>query len=146
MYTYQTVVRYEDLDAQGRVKIPAILNYLQNAAVMNAAAVGYDIDRMAELDLCWVVMCWDVKLGRRIRWNEALTVETWPYQFYGSIGKRGSAYFPRREKCWRRRILGGRCSVSRIKQWLMCRPKWRRLFRRAGKLHSHCTAPEERRR
>ena len=28
MYTYQTVVRYEDLDAQGRVKIPAILNYL----------------------------------------------------------------------------------------------------------------------
>ena len=51
MYTYQTVVRYEDLDAQGRVKIPAILNYLQNAAVMNAAAVGYDIDRMAELDL-----------------------------------------------------------------------------------------------
>ena len=89
MYTYQTVVRYEDLDAQGRVKIPAILNYLQNAAVMNAAAVGYDMDRMAELDLCWVVMCWDVKLGRRIRWNEALTVETWPYQFYGSIGKRG---------------------------------------------------------
>ena len=93
MYTYQTVVRYEDLDAQGRVKIPAILNYLQNAAVMNAAAVGYDIDRMAELDLCWVVMCRDVKLGRRIRWNEALTVETWPYQFYGSIGKRGFRIF-----------------------------------------------------
>ncbi len=89
MYTYQTVVRYEDLDAQGRVKIPAVLNYLQNAAVIHAADVGYDIDRMAELDLCWVVLCWDVRLGRRIRWNETLTVQTWPYSFYGSIGKRG---------------------------------------------------------
>lgn len=88
MFTYHTIVRYEDLDSEGLVKATAVLQYLQNTAVMHSACAGYDIYKMAELDLGWVVMCWDLQLGRRIRWNEKLTVETWPYSFSGSFGKR----------------------------------------------------------
>lgn len=88
MFTYETSVRYEDLDSTGLVKPTAIMNYLQNATVTHSESVGYGVYRMHELDLAWVVMCWDVKLGRRIRWNEKLTVHTWPYAFRGSIGKR----------------------------------------------------------
>jgi len=88
MFTYNTIVRYEDLDSEGLVKATAVLQYLQNTAVMHSACAGFDIYKMAELDLGWVVMCWDVRLGRRIRWNEKLRVETWPYTFSGSFGKR----------------------------------------------------------
>lgn len=88
MYTYKTTVRYEDLDSEGFVTPTAILNYLQNTAISHAASVGYDFYTMKEQGIAWVIMCWHVKLGRRIRWNENLTVQTWPYSFRGSIGKR----------------------------------------------------------
>ena len=88
MYTEDFVVRYGELSSDGYVKPTAILQYLQEIATDHSGSCGYGVYELQEMGIGWVIMCWDVKLGRRIRWRERLTCRTWPYEFRSYVGKR----------------------------------------------------------
>ena len=88
MYTEDFTVRYGELSSDGYVKPTAILQYLQEIATDHSGYCGYGVYELQEMGIGWVIMCWDVKLGRPIRWRERLTCRTWPYEFRSYVGKR----------------------------------------------------------
>lgn len=88
MFTESFRVRYADLGPDAYVRPTAILEYLQEIATDHSGEVGYDLYRMRSEYMGWAILCWDVRLGRPIRWAEKLTARTWPYSFSGAIGKR----------------------------------------------------------
>jgi len=71
-------VRSYDVDARGRLSVNAICNFLQDAAGCHAQALGVSIDQLRPLHLTWVLIRLRLELFSDLRWQDRLTVQTWP--------------------------------------------------------------------
>ena len=88
MFEYTSRIRYDEIGCEGIASPAALANYMQNAAIFHAGAVGYDIYRMLELRRGWFLLSWHIRLGRAVRWNEEILIRTWAYDFKGPFGRR----------------------------------------------------------
>ena len=77
---YQFKVRSYECGPDGRATLPTICNYLQEAASLNAATLGFgkgDFAAKGE-NISWVLTRMVVKMSRYPVWNDEVTVETFP--------------------------------------------------------------------
>ena len=77
---YQFKVRSYECGPDGRATFPTICNYLQEAASLNAATLGFGKDDFAAKgeNISWVLTRMVVKMSRYPAWNDEVTVETFP--------------------------------------------------------------------
>ena len=71
-------VRAYEVDASGRASVPAVCNWLQEAAGNHATALGWGVDALHEKGLTWVLSRFHLRLAGRPTWREEVTVATWP--------------------------------------------------------------------
>ncbi len=71
-------VRAFEVDASGRASVPALCNWLQEAAGNHAASLAWGIDELHEQGLTWVLARLHLRLTARPAWREDVTVSTWP--------------------------------------------------------------------
>ena len=73
-------VRSYECGPDGRATLPTICNYLQEAASLNAATLGFGKDDFAAKgeNISWVLTRMAVKMSRYPAWNDEVTVETFP--------------------------------------------------------------------
>jgi medium-chain acyl-[acyl-carrier-protein] hydrolase len=71
-------VRAYEVDASGRVSLPAVCNWLQETAGNHASALGWGVDDLQRQGLTWVLSRFHLQLERRPGWREEVTVATWP--------------------------------------------------------------------
>ena len=73
-------VRSYECGPDGRATLPTICNYLQEAASLNAATLGFGKDDFAAKgeNISWVLTRMVVKMSRYPAWNDEVTVETFP--------------------------------------------------------------------
>ena len=77
---YSFRVRSYECGPDGRATLPTICNYLQEAASLNAATLGFgkgDFAAKGE-NVSWVLTRMVVKMSRYPVWNDEVTVETFP--------------------------------------------------------------------
>lgn len=67
-----------DVGPDNRATAPALGRYLQEAASRQAAALGFGYDSLGENDLFWVLSRLAMEVYRYPRWNEELSLLTWP--------------------------------------------------------------------
>ncbi|TVR89648.1 MAG: hypothetical protein EA428_09750 [Spirochaetaceae bacterium] len=67
-----------DVGPDNRATAPALGKYLQEAASRQAASLGFGYDNLGENDLFWVLSRLAVEVYRYPRWNEELSLYTWP--------------------------------------------------------------------
>ena len=87
--TYTWQVRTYECGPDGRMTLPAVCNYLQEAASLNAAELGFsktDFDA-AGANLTWVLTRLRVRMARLPAWGERVTVLTFP-----RLGRRITAF------------------------------------------------------
>jgi medium-chain acyl-[acyl-carrier-protein] hydrolase len=72
-----TVHTYE-VDAFGRLAVPALAGFLAEAAGRHADALGVGLDALMATGVTWVLARQRVELLRPIRLHQELEVETWP--------------------------------------------------------------------
>lgn len=77
-WTESLSVRTADLTPEGRVSLPALSAYLQEAAGAHAAALGVSMDALAEEGRAWVLARLRMQIDRRPEQGDTVTVETWP--------------------------------------------------------------------
>ena len=77
---YSFRVRSYECGPDGRATLPTICNYLQEAASLNAATLGFGKDDFAVKgeNISWVLTRMVVKMSRYPAWNDEVTVETFP--------------------------------------------------------------------
>ena len=78
--SYSFRVRSYECGPDGRATLPTICNYLQEAASLNAATLGFgkgDFAAKGE-NVSWVLTRMVVKMSRYPVWNDEVTVETFP--------------------------------------------------------------------
>ncbi len=81
-------VRYSECSGDGTVPLHQLLNYFQDTATFQSEQIGYGIAYNRIHHLAWFLLAYDIKIGRRPRMFEDLSVITHPYKMKGHYGYR----------------------------------------------------------
>jgi medium-chain acyl-[acyl-carrier-protein] hydrolase len=71
------VVESYDVDPHGRLRPHVLFSYLLNSAWNHAKGSAYGYSELAERNLMWVLIKFQMLIRDRPKWNEQLTIETW---------------------------------------------------------------------
>ena len=81
IYTGRYTIRYSETGADGKIKIGAIFNYLQDAAGEHAALLGVSGGDLLPLNLGWVLYHYQFDVTRYPTWREEILVRTWKFPY-----------------------------------------------------------------
>lgn len=88
MFSFDTRVRYSELNKDGVVRPEAIVNYLQDCTTFHSDSLGADVDFYKKENKVWVLNSWQIEIRKDMRAEDILTIGTWPYDFSGAYGYR----------------------------------------------------------
>lgn len=88
MFSYNTKVRYSEVDCNRKLTIPAIINYLQDTCVLHSESVGAGLDYVESSKRVWMLGAWRIEFIDDIYFMDDITVKTWPYKFKSFMGYR----------------------------------------------------------
>jgi acyl-ACP thioesterase len=81
-------VRTYECQADGNIKINALMQYLQEAAAVHAEQLGFGYGRLNEIDSYWVLSNIRIEMTRLPKWNDEVTIKTWPSGYTRLIATR----------------------------------------------------------
>jgi acyl-ACP thioesterase len=82
-----TVKSYE-CRPDGNIKTACLMQYLQEAAALHAEQLGFGVDRLNKINSYWVLSNLRIEINRLPKWNDEITVKTWPSGYTRSIATR----------------------------------------------------------
>ncbi len=88
MYSFQSTVRYSEVDESGALSVPALLNYLQDSCLFQAESLGHGVAHTRECGLAWLLSAWRIEIDRLPRFTEHIEVSTWATAFNGLYAHR----------------------------------------------------------
>ena len=78
-------VRSYEAGIDNHVTLPTLCNYMQEAAGISAARLGWGIQALQSEGLTWMLSRLRVNVTRYVPWGEAVTVRTWPSGMKGRL-------------------------------------------------------------
>ncbi len=88
MYTFDSRVRFSEVDRTGRLDLPGIINYFQDCSTFHSEDVGLGIDALKEKRRVWILSSWQVIVNRYPKMGERIDISTWATGFKGLYGTR----------------------------------------------------------
>lgn len=88
MYSYESRIRYSELDETGHLKIEALLDYFQDCSTFQSEDIGAGTEYLKDKHMVWVLSSWQIMAERYPKLGEYVTLATAPYDFKGFIGYR----------------------------------------------------------
>lgn len=88
MYTFNSRVRYSEIDETGQLSITSIVNYLQDCSTLQSEDIGKGVSYLNLHKRAWWLSSWQIIIDRYPSLGEHITVGTWPYDFKGMYGYR----------------------------------------------------------
>ena len=82
-----TVKSYE-CQPDGNIKTACLMQYLQEAAALHAEELGFGVDRLNTINSYWVLSNIRIEIDRLPKWNDEITVKTWPSGYNRLIATR----------------------------------------------------------
>lgn len=111
MYSFDSRIRYSEVDKEGKITLNAILDYFQDASSFQSEDLGIGIQFLKERELAWVLSSWQIEIKRYPFYGEYVKISTWPYGFKGFFGYRNFTMETQEEKFWHLPTLFGRCWI-----------------------------------
>lgn len=91
MYTFDSRIRYSEVDSEGRLTMAALINYFQDCSTFQSEDLGIGVGYLKEQNLVWVLSSWQIIVERYPELGERVTVGTQPYDLKGFLGYRNFA-------------------------------------------------------
>ncbi len=88
MYTFNSRIRYSELDESGYLAVPKIIDYFQDCSCFQSETLGVGRTMLEERDLAWVLNFWQIVIQRRPKQMETVEIGTFPYEFKNFMGMR----------------------------------------------------------
>lgn len=88
IYTFDSRVRYSEVDHKGTLTLPAVMNYLQDCSTFQSEDIGVGLSVLQERKRAWLLSYWQVELRRFPKLGERITVGTLATGFKGFFGNR----------------------------------------------------------
>lgn len=87
-YTFESRVRFSEVDHTKKMTLPGIINYFQDCSIFQSESLGLGVDYLAERRKAWVLSAWQVEVLRYPEIAEAVSVHTWATNFKSMLGER----------------------------------------------------------
>ena len=88
MYEEKGKVRYSEIDSEGKLTIPALMNYFQDCTNFQSESLGVGFKTLMEHDLAWILSSWQICVNKMPELAEDIKTQTWPTDFKGFFGTR----------------------------------------------------------
>ena len=88
MYSFQSRVRFSEVDSNLRITLPSILTYFQDCSIFHSESIGMSVSDMMREGHVWILSSWQIVIDRYPGLGEDLTVSTWAYGWKGFLGYR----------------------------------------------------------
>ena len=88
MYTYNSRIRYSEIDKDGKLSLISLLNYFQDCSTFHSEDLGLGYNYLLGRDLLWVLSAWQIVVKRYPALCEKVIIGTAPYEFRSVIGFR----------------------------------------------------------
>jgi len=93
-----SLVEYDEVDLQFRMKLPALFQRLQRAALHHSEAVGLGSEAMIASGAVWILNRMRVDIARLPRYRETVTLKTWHKRSAGFRASRDFLVFCGKEQ------------------------------------------------
>ena len=77
MYTFDSRIRYSEIDRSGRLSIPAVVDYFQDCSAFQSEELGVGVEYLANKKRAWILNSWQIVFERRPEECENIIVGTW---------------------------------------------------------------------
>jgi len=91
MYLFDGRIRYSEVDNNGRLTFPALVNYFQDCSTFQSEDLGMGLKYLSERNLVWVLSSWQIVVDRLPVLGERVQIGTQPYEFKNFMGMRNFA-------------------------------------------------------
>lgn len=91
MYTFDSRIRYSEVDSEGSLTMAALINYFQDCSTFQSEDLEIGVKYLREQHLVWVLSSWQIAVERYPELGERVTVGTQPYDLKGFLGYRNFA-------------------------------------------------------
>lgn len=88
MYTFDSRIRYSEVDSDGRLTMASLINYFQDCSTFQSEDLGLGIKPLQEQHLVWVLCFWQIEVERYPELGEKVRIGTRPYELKGFLGHR----------------------------------------------------------
>lgn len=88
MYTFESKVRFSEVDHTERLTLPAVVNYFQDCSTFQSEELGQGADVLKQHGKAWILSAWQIEVDRYPRICEKLKIDTWASSFNGIYGNR----------------------------------------------------------
>ncbi|PWT26896.1 MULTISPECIES: acyl-[acyl-carrier-protein] thioesterase [Butyrivibrio] len=88
MYTFNSRIRYSELNSQGFLSTEALMNYFQDCSTFQSEDLGIGLEYLDEMNAAWVINSWQVDIIRYPKLGENVIIGTIPYDIKGFVGCR----------------------------------------------------------
>lgn len=93
MYTFNSRVRYSEVDNREKLTLESLLDYFQDCSTFQAEDLEIGIDYLAQFNLAWVLNMWQIDVHRFPKLGEIITIGTNPYDLKSFLGYRNFAMY-----------------------------------------------------
>ena len=87
-YEFKDRVRYSEIDENGCLTLPGILDYYQDCCTFQSESIGQGMEVLEERKRAWVLSSWQIVVKRYPKMGESIISTTAPYGFKGFLGMR----------------------------------------------------------
>lgn len=88
MYSFNSRVRYSEIDHRGTMTLPGLINYFQDCSTFQSEDIGLGVEVLKERKRAWILSSWQVIVERFPKMGETVTVGTFASGFKGLYGYR----------------------------------------------------------
>ncbi len=88
MYQFQSRIRYSETNSEGKLTLPALLNYFQDVTTFHSEDLHVGVAYMKEIRQVWVLSAWQIVIERYPAMGEQVEIGTIPYDFKAFMGSR----------------------------------------------------------
>ena len=88
MYSFDSRVRYSEVDEDRKLSLTGVINYMQDCSTFQSEDLNMGIDYLAEKHRACLLSSWQIVVDRYPKLGERFVVITWPYDFKCIYGYR----------------------------------------------------------
>lgn len=88
MYSFQSRVRYSEINENRELDLYSILNYFQDCSNFHSVDIGVGLEYLTARNRAWLLSSWQVEIVEPPKLFDHIEIATWPYDFKGLYGYR----------------------------------------------------------
>ena len=88
IYSFDSRVRFSEVDENGYLRFENIINYFQDCSTFQSEDLGLGVQHLREQNLVWVVSFWQIEVLKYPKLGDRIEIGTFAYDFKSFLGYR----------------------------------------------------------